>query len=101
MATISSQLRAISKASFQSENERKAAVAETRALLNRLETPWETAYRYTWIHPSRMACLRVASQLDLFKKWKAAGGKPMAVEELQKLVVCNSKLFGKCVSRLR
>ena len=68
MANPVSQLRSISKESCSTEEVRKAAVSEARALINRLETPWETGFRYTWLHPARMACLRIAMQLDLFKK---------------------------------
>lgn len=93
MADILSQLRSINQASFASAVERKAAVAEARALVNRLESPWETAFRYSWIHPTRMACLRIAMDLGLFKKWKAAGGTPKSEDELLQLVSCDRLLF--------
>jgi hypothetical protein len=93
MADIVSQLRSITKASFSSEPDRRAAVAEARALVTRLESPWETGFHYSWIHPSRMACLRIAMELDLFKKWKAVGGTPKSEDELFELVTCDRLLF--------
>lgn len=94
MADIVSQLRSVTQASFPSEKDRKAAIAETWALLTRLETPWESGFRYAWMDPARMACLRIAMQLDLFKKWKADGGAPKSGEDLQKLVSCDPTFFG-------
>jgi hypothetical protein len=40
-----------------------------------------------------MACLRIAMELGLFKKWKAAGGTPRSIDELLKLVSCDRLLF--------
>lgn len=70
-------------------------LAEARALVHRLETPWETAFHLVWTEPGRMACLRIAQRLDLFKKWVDAGGDPKSEDDLAAMVKCDRWLFCK------
>ncbi|KAH8689898.1 putative O-methyltransferase [Talaromyces proteolyticus] len=100
MADIPSQLRAITRNSFTSNADREFAVAEARALLSRIESPWETAYRQSWIEPARMASLEITNKLDIWKKWAAAGGSPKSIEELSKLVTCDHTLLSRVIWQL-
>jgi hypothetical protein len=93
MEDISSVLRSISKESFASEIDRQCAVNEARALLLRIESPWETGYRQSWIEPGRMACLEIASKLNLWNKWVADGEKAKSLDEIAKLVTCDYTLL--------
>lgn len=43
------------------------ALAEAKALVKRLETPWERMYDIVWIQPHLSACLRVMMDLSLFE----------------------------------
>jgi hypothetical protein len=95
MANIPSTLRSISKESFTSESDRQQAVTEARALIARLETPWETAFRQSWIEPSRMACLEIGNKIGLWTKWVADGSAPKTLEEISKLVTCDIQLLCK------
>lgn len=95
MADIASNLRSISKESFISESERQQAVAEARALITRLETPYETAFRQSWIEPSRMACLEIGNKIGLWAKWVADGSGPKTLKEISKLVTCDYLLLCK------
>lgn len=90
-----SVLRSIDKKSFHAEAERRSAVAEAYSLINRLETPWETLFRHVWIHPTLMAAIETAQDLDLFKKWNAAGATKKTEQELRQLVSCDADLFGE------
>ena len=83
---VAKQLRSIDLGSFSSEADRKEAVTEVRALLSRLETSWETAFRLSWSTPAQLACIQTALNLSLFAKWKAAGGQPKTEDELVELV---------------
>lgn len=93
MADIPSQLRSITRESFSSDSDRQLAVAEARALLSRIETPWETGFRQSWIEPSCMACLKITSNLDLWTKWVENGGAPKTLDELFKFVIADYTLF--------
>lgn len=95
MADIASTLRSISKDSFISESDRQKAVTEARALIARLESPWETAFRQSWIEPSRMACLEIGNKIGLWTKWVADGSAPKTLEEISKLVTCDFQLLCK------
>ncbi|EED17232.1 O-methyltransferase, putative [Talaromyces stipitatus ATCC 10500] len=100
MANIASNLRSISKESFTSESDRQQAVAEARALITRLESPWETAFRQSWIEPSRMACLEIGNKIGLWDKWVADGSGPKTLEEISKLVTCDYQLLSRIVWQL-
>jgi hypothetical protein len=92
------KLRSITKESFASETDRQLAVAEARALIARIESPWETGFRQSWIEPSRMACLEITRELDLWTKWVSNGGAPKTLEEIAKLVTCDYDLLGGWLS---
>ena len=92
---ILAQLRTVDGKTFESESERRLAVAEAHSLISRLETPWESVFRYVWTYPTLMATIEIAQNLDLFRKWKAAGGGPRTETELHQMVSCDSDLFGK------
>ncbi|KAM3419968.1 hypothetical protein BST61_g3284 [Cercospora zeina] len=56
----------LNKTSFPSENSRIAALNEARALVRRLERPWERMYDIAWTYPAFIASFRVAKDLGLF-----------------------------------
>lgn len=95
MEDIVSKLRSITKESFASENDRQLAVMEARALVARIESPWETAFRQSWIEPARMVCLEITNKLDLWTKWVADGGAPKSLDEIAKLVTCDYQLLSR------
>ena len=90
-----SHIRSTNRTSFSSDAERKAVIAEADALISRLETPFEMLLRNVFISPSLLTAIEIAQNLELFKRWHAAGGKAMAETELRALVICDATLFGK------
>ncbi|CAK1363846.1 Demethylsterigmatocystin 6-O-methyltransferase [Cercospora beticola] len=65
-ATHLETLRKLDKTSFQSEASRIVALNEARALVRRLEQPWERMYDVAWTYPAFIASLRVAQDLNIF-----------------------------------
>ena len=92
-ATIE-RLRAINGNSFRNASQRATAVFETRALLARIESPWNTGVRFTWIQPALMACIYIAMKLQLFQRWQSSGSGPKTAFQLVNMVECDPLLFG-------
>lgn len=88
-------VRSVNGASFAGELQRKQAVADASALLARLESPWETASRLAWGHPTLMGCIATLTMLGFFQKWVQAGGGSKLESELAKLVPCDPVLLSK------
>ena len=95
VGTIAQSLRTINKSSFGNEAERIRATEEAIALAMRLETPYETAMRFSFTQSTVMACIRTCSKLKLFSKWSDDGGGPRVGNDLARLVECDSILLSK------
>ncbi|GIZ43637.1 hypothetical protein CKM354_000685400 [Cercospora kikuchii] len=65
-------LRKLDKTCFPSEASRIAALNEARALVRRLEQPWERMYDIAWTYPAFIASLRVAQDLNIFSHLTSA-----------------------------
>ncbi|PPJ54572.1 hypothetical protein CBER1_06639 [Cercospora berteroae] len=71
-ATPLETLRKLDKTSFQSEASRISALNEARALVRRLEQPWERMYDIAWTYPAFIASFRVAQDLNIFSQLTSA-----------------------------
>ncbi|KAF2217997.1 hypothetical protein CERZMDRAFT_92625 [Cercospora zeae-maydis SCOH1-5] len=60
-------LRNLNKTSLPSETSRIAALNEARALVRRLEQPWERMYDIAWTYPAFIASFRVAKDVNAFE----------------------------------
>lgn len=91
------QLRALNPSSYVNDEERKSVVEEAKALVARLETPFEAGFRFGWVEPARMAALEIFIRLGFFKKWHAAGDATKHEDELADLVAdeCDPVLFSE------
>ncbi|KAK4544028.1 hypothetical protein LTR36_004526 [Oleoguttula mirabilis] len=57
----------IDRASFgENESGRMQALLEVRALVERLEKPWETVVRMVWTQPTLLLTVKTASEMGLF-----------------------------------
>lgn len=97
---IEERIRTTGASSFQDDIRRKAAITEARAMISRLETPWETGNRLSWIEPTMMACLGTTARLGLFERWHEVGAGPKSEDELSKLVACDSILLKRLLKQL-
>lgn len=52
--------------SFATEGDRLKALEEARALVSRLETPWERIYKHCWVEPVQTLSMKTAADLDIF-----------------------------------
>lgn len=101
-ADIVANLRSIDASSFTSDIERRQALREARALISRLETPWETSERLNVNYPTILACIHTAMDLKLFHSWLSKNdGKPSTAKELKALVPqCDDSLFMRIIRHL-
>ncbi|MCJ1386377.1 hypothetical protein MMC17_009503 [Xylographa soralifera] len=90
----------VTSTSFSDEVERIQALMAAYALVTRLETPWETILRLCMGQPALSAALKVATDLELFKKWHEHGDGAMTSEELAELVSCDSVLLARLLRHL-
>jgi len=101
MADIVSTLRGVNASSFDDMEERRTAISETRALLSRLETPWDTAVRLCHEMPALLTCLKTAIDLQLLEKWLADNdGAKHTAAELAKLVGCDASLLSRLLRHM-
>lgn len=85
--------------SFTNETARFRAKEAAVALLARLETPWETAFRWIYAGPTMLSALKIAVDLDLFGKWQRSGQDEQNIAQLAQLVSCDTELLGECLKR--
>jgi len=67
MNTAISNIQSIDKSTFKDDDSaRLHALSEARALVQRLEHPWETVDNIVWTEPIRLTCMKTAADMDLF-----------------------------------
>ncbi|KAK0511168.1 hypothetical protein JMJ35_006720 [Cladonia borealis] len=100
LKTMLPTLEGITQASFNNDGERNKALLAAYALINRLESPWETVCRLAMTQPALGASLKVVKDLKLFETWHQQGDIAMTHKELAKLVTCNELLLQRLVRHL-
>lgn len=94
-----SRLSQVDKSSFgDDEPSRMQALAEARALVSRLERPWEKVGQMVWTEPTLMLSIKTASDMSLFASMssngqtseqlgQATGADPVLVSRLLRVLV--------------
>lgn len=101
MNRVTDTLNGINADSFKSPEERKEAVYAAHAMLARIETPWDTAYRLALTIPPQIAAIKTAYDMGLFQKWlEKNDGKNSSFAELSGLVESDSELLKRLLCHL-
>lgn len=91
--SLTEQLRATDKDSFETEAVRNEVIAAAKTLLVRIEKPFEQLRDIVLTDPIRGACPKVCHDLELFTSWKAEGEIAMTVSQLASLVRTDEALL--------
>lgn len=97
---IIANLDKISLDSLGDDNDARSRVLEAaRRMVARLETPFEQAWRWSWIGNNVFAVLQILMDLGVWEEWRKAGGKEASLEELLDLckVPCDLMLLREFV----
>jgi hypothetical protein len=93
---IVANLDKISLDALDDDNDARVQVLEAaRRMVARLETPFEQAWRWSWIGFNVFSVLQIIMDLGLWEEWRKAGGKEASLEELLDLckVPCDLMLL--------
>ena len=90
-----STLQKVDKVNFKSESERVQAQNAILGALSRVQTPWDVAQQHIWGDPITTTIVKILVDVDLWKKWVEAGGKPSTSSELAGLVNVDPSLLSR------
>ena len=94
MESLLSQLSNIDASSFQdADSDRTALIKAARKLIQRVERPYERAYRMVYTDPALMTAVKIAIDLDVFSKLSRE--TPRSVATIAAVVQADSALLGR------
>ncbi|EXF83355.1 O-methyltransferase [Colletotrichum fioriniae PJ7] len=67
------------------EGDRSQVLLKLHELTIKVESPWETFVRLFLSEPAVLASVKILQDLNIFKKWKDNGSRPMSCAQLSDL----------------
>ncbi|KAG8631938.1 hypothetical protein KVT40_001078 [Elsinoe batatas] len=99
-ATLVQSLRDFDHSSWDNEDQRVELLSAARALISKIETPFEKIMDISHSQPMLAMALKVAKDVQLFEKWMEAGGGAKSIDELSDLVGVKATLLRRLFMHL-